>query len=131
MYYKDFDKWGIVKVETNKRKTDNVVLHHRAVWLLSVGINIGSEMDGKGLQFVRPVLIIRKINENVFLGIPISSKLSEDYFRVRIQLLNQDRMAILSQIRSFDKKRCIRFMGFISDHDYNSVIQRLISVLNL
>lgn len=40
-----------------------------------LGMNIGSETQGKGSYFERPVLILKKFSRDVFLGIPVTSKI--------------------------------------------------------
>ena len=40
------------------------------IWWVSVGVNVGFEEDGKNDNFVRPVLVLKKFNNDMFLGIP-------------------------------------------------------------
>jgi mRNA interferase MazF len=42
------------------------------------GLNMDDEQDGKGSEYVRPVLIIKKFNKNLFWGCAISSKLKSN-----------------------------------------------------
>jgi len=50
MYFKDFDKWNIVKKRVH---TDEIKVSIRAgeIRWLSFGVNVGSEIDGKGESF--------------------------------------------------------------------------------
>jgi mRNA interferase MazF len=46
-----------------------------------LGQNIGNEEFGKGNEFQRPVLIIKKLTKNIFIGVPLITTLKEnDYF---------------------------------------------------
>jgi mRNA interferase MazF len=75
--HKDFDSWNLLK---KKIQIKNSVpsFKSKEIWWCNLGINIGSEQDGKGLLFSRPVLVIKKISRQLFVGIPLSSKIKED-----------------------------------------------------
>ena len=68
-----YNQWNNLKQKINLYKNYN---HPRIrdIWWVNIGINIGSEIYGKGSGFVRPVLVI-KINQNNFIGLPLSSKI--------------------------------------------------------
>ena len=44
----------------------------REIWVVAWGVCSGSELDGKGLEFGRPVLVYKKMNNRKFFGIPLS-----------------------------------------------------------
>jgi len=58
---KDFQKW-----HTKKEQVDAVggrlFFHEREIWWCLLGVNIGSEQDGRGVNFTRSVLIFKKFN---------------------------------------------------------------------
>ena len=39
-----------------------------------MGENVGIEINGKGKRFLRPVLILKKLSKNGFLGVPLTSQ---------------------------------------------------------
>ena len=86
MHKKNFNEWNEKKKEihNNISKKDildkKVYFKDREVWWVSIGINIGFEIDGKNHDFERPVLIIKKINKNQFWGLPLTSKDKEGFF---------------------------------------------------
>lgn len=45
-----------------------------------MGQNIGFEQNGKGDNFVRPVIILKKFNKNMFFGIPLSTQIKDGKF---------------------------------------------------
>ena len=47
---------------------------------MRMGLNIGYEQDGKGEDFLRPVLILKKFNKRVFLGIPLTKIKKDSHF---------------------------------------------------
>ena len=55
---KDFDKWNERKKALNDR--ERILFNPREIWWCSFGVNIGSEQDGSGDNFERPVIIIKK-----------------------------------------------------------------------
>ena len=60
---KDFDRWNEKKKYTHKREFADHV-HEREVWWSALGVNIGVEIDGKHENFERPVLVVRKFNND-------------------------------------------------------------------
>jgi mRNA interferase MazF len=115
-YKKDFDEWNIIKQKRNTVNTQNLFFYEKEIWWCSVGVNIGSEQDGKGMTSTRPVLVFKKINERTFIAIPLTSNLKEDeqhipfYFEYNLHTL------IVSQLRILDTKRLIKRMGCISNY---------------
>ena len=55
---KDFQKWHLKKSELQEHGLRSY-FHEREVWWCSLGMNVGFEQDGKGLQYMRPVLILK------------------------------------------------------------------------
>ena len=114
-----FDNWNKKKKEFADR--DRVYFNKGDIWLASIGKNIGDEEDGKNSNFERPLLITRKFNNNIFLGIPLTSNKGKEgkYYHKLISF--SDSMLILSQIRLFDAKRLLRFMGKISNDELKDI----------
>src|SRR3989344_5296456 len=99
---KNFDSWNIKKQELSK--TERAYFSKGDIWFASIGKNIGDEEDGKNSDFERPVLIVRKFNNNIFLGVPLTSNEEKEgkYYHKLISFSGST--AILSQIRLFDAK---------------------------
>jgi len=75
-----FNQWNEVKkrTECNKRKLG---IKPRDIFWAKIGQNIGSEEYGKNDNFARPVIIIRKLTHDLFIGIPLTSTIKDnDYF---------------------------------------------------
>ncbi len=132
-YTKYFDSWNFQKKSVNEREiADDFYYHEREVWWASVGVNIGAEIDGKNENFERPILIIRKINQWQFLGIPLTSKYKSGYFYIPVQLgdAGQESTICLSQIRVFSTKRLNRKIGTIRKEDFLNVKIRLVNYIS-
>jgi len=49
-----------------------------------IRINVGSEQNGNGTEFLRPVLIIRGFGADTCLAVPLTSSKHKHYLRVPI-----------------------------------------------
>ena len=121
---KNFDDWNKIK---QKIQNDNlkVGFKNRDIFYMKMGKNIGYEQDGKGEEFVRPVLILKGFNKDVFLGIPLSTKIKEGIFYFTFKFIKNDKMiinnALLSQIRLFSTKRLLNKIGIINKNDFEDL----------
>lgn len=115
----NFDEWNTKKKEFSSKA--RVYFQKGNIWIAALGKNIGDEEDGKHLNFERPILITRKFNNNIFLGIPLTTNQSKssDYYHQLTSFPGST--LILSQIRLFDAKRLLRFVGKISSDELKEV----------
>lgn len=128
-YIKDFDSWNNIKREINNNNK-NKFFHEREVWWCSIGVNIGSEQDGKGNKYLRPVVIYKRIDSNMFLGIPLTSVLSEDKIHISFYFNYDISTALIFQVRSFDKRRLVQKIGRISMYVYNKIKKATIAFVS-
>lgn len=112
-YKKDFDNWNLVKKEIDIRQS-RLFFAEKDIWWCNIGINVGSEQDGKGGKFLRPVLIYKKINKRLFIGIPLTKILKEGTQHMSFYFDYNLHSLIISQIRTCDSKRLVDKMGSIS-----------------
>jgi mRNA interferase MazF len=132
---KYFDEWNGIKKNIDKRKVDKfkIFFDKRQVWWCSVGENIGFEQNGKGENFERPVLILRKFNKFIFLGIPLTTKEKNlnlpFYFKLKGAKIES--IAILSQIRLFSSKRLLREIETINLDLFNKIKEKLKIVVGI
>lgn len=68
---KDFNAWSEKKILINDIK-DVPFFHEREIWFCFLGANVGFEQDGRGEDFQRPVLILKKFNNEICWAIPLS-----------------------------------------------------------
>lgn len=88
------------------------------IWWCALGANIGDEEDGKNDDFERPVLILRKYNKRLFLGLPMTSKLHEGKFYVQLDVKDVQRSVMLSQGRTLSAYRLLRKIYKVNDNDF-------------
>ncbi len=128
IYKKDFDKWNIQKKITDSRENKNT-FHEREIWFIKIGENVGFEQNGKGEEFLRPVIVYKKFSKNVFLGIPLTKSAKEGKFYSSFNFQDKKSNAILSQIRLFDSKRLKYKIGKMSVGDYTRVKRKLLALM--
>ena len=121
---KDFDDWNKIKKETHNKDVPPL-FSEREIWWCALGMNIGSEEDGKGKNYLRPVLILRKFNKSVFYGLPVTSKVKDDQFHVSINSGEIKGSIILSQMRLIDSKRLSHLAGKITDDGLKDIKKKL------
>lgn len=121
---KDFDAWNEVKKINSIGH--RLYFKEREIWWISLGLNIGYEEDGKGEVFMRPVLVMKKFNTNIFLGCPLSKiiKPLNKYYRT-INLPAGERSVIISQIRLHDAKRFKERIIACSVEDFEKIKKAL------
>ncbi len=105
-----FDKWNELKKKLNKKKKE-LKFRSRDIFFMSIGKNIGYEQHGKGKEFIRPVLILRKLSKETFLGIPLTSKEKVGNYYFSFKHRGKKSTAMFNQIRVFDIKRTKFFYG--------------------
>ena len=121
---KSFDAWN----EHKKKRDENdisIYFYEREIWWCAIGVNVGFEQDGKGKDFSRPVLILRKFSKNVFLGVPLTTSKRESKYHHSFPFLDATSTALLSQVRLFDSKRLLVKMGKVSEKIIEDVRERV------
>ena len=128
---KDFDKWNQLKKKIdNEEYSPDKFPKEKEVWMSNIGINIGYEQSGSGDHFSRPVLIIKKFNNQMFWVIPLSTKQKDfDFYFNYIDQNNQNVSAILGQMRLISVKRLNRKMYEVSDNFLIEIKERLKDIL--
>ena len=129
--HKDFDSWNIMK-KSLQYKTKIVYFQEREIWFCHLGSNVGFEQDGKGKEFLRPILIIKKFNESIFIGLPLTTnnKSNKHYYPLKYKY-KLPSSVILSQIRIFDSKRLEYKIGTIEKVEFSNIKQKLQRLLKL
>ena len=123
----DFLLWHNKKYEIDNRDTNNIYFEEKEIWFCNIGLNIGNEEDGKGKSFLRPILIIRKISKNLFIGLPLTSIEHKDniyYYKFEYKK-NVISYAILFQIKCFDSKRLEYKSGEIQGFNFLEIKEKL------
>lgn len=125
---KDFKSW-MVKKENIHRINSRPYHHEREIWYCHLGTNVGSEQDGKGKDFLRPIVIIKKFNTEIFLSCPLTSAIKNSKFYFAVDFKGKKSSVILSQIRLTDSKRLSHKIGTVSKDQFQEAIKKLKALL--
>lgn len=125
---KDFSEWHNKKEFLHNAKT-RPFFHEAEVWFCALGANIGFEQDGRGELFLRPVIVIKKFNQETFWGLPLTKHQKKGKYYFSFGLNNATSTAILSQIRLIDGKRLNYKIGNIAKDDFIEIKKRLAQLL--
>ncbi len=122
---KDFDGWIIKKKDCHYRKFTPPMFKERDIWWISVGVNVGFEEDGKNGNYVRPALVLKKFNREIFLGAPLSTKLKDNKYYVPVTIKQKTVSVMTSQIRVFSSKRMWNKLAELDWSDYLKVLEEV------
>jgi mRNA interferase MazF len=126
-----YNDWNIKKQEIQFSSIEELYFKEGDIWWCSLGQNIGSESYGKGRNFRRPILVIRKLSGDLCVALPLTSKNKIGTWFVDILLNGESRCVMLYQIRTLNKKRFSIKIGELSDDDLNNVKEKLECLLEL
>lgn len=123
-----FDKWNEVKkVVQNDEKIR--LFKQRDIFFINMGQNVGFEQNGKGENFVRPIIILKRITNQMFLGIPLSSQLKKGDWFFEFEFDTKDdvsrNIAIIPQIKMFSSRRLLNKIGVIKTNDFEILKQKV------
>src|SRR3989338_4076580 len=125
---KDFTDWHKIKRKV-ELKENRINFQIRDVFSCSIGENVGFEQDGRGEEFLRPVVIIKKFNNEVFLGVPLTHTKKEGKYYFSFNLNEGQSVAIVSQVRLFDAKRLKYKIGMINEKDFSVLKEKIKQLL--
>ncbi len=129
-YVKNYDLWNEKKKELNARSLpDDVFFLEREIWWASLGVNVGSEIDGKGKDFLRPILIVRKFNEDLMWAVPITSTCKEMSYFWRIDFGRIRGVASLLQLRLVSINRLFELVARLEEDEFVKIRQMIADLL--
>ncbi len=111
---KNFDEWNEVKKRVEEKSGRPFRFREGDIWWVNIGENIGVENNGKNKMFLRPVYVIKKLNQYSCLCFPITSsnRVGFGYYCVTFRMRKQTLM--FNQIRTLDVKRFVYKIGQVS-----------------
>ena len=122
-----YDNWNKLKKEIQDKKP--MMFNERDVLFISMGQNIGFEQYGKGEDFLRPVVVLKKFSKHIFLGIPLSSKAKKGYFFHDVHFKNRVNSALLLQSKTFDSKRIKYKLATLSHNEFEKLVDKYYEVV--
>ncbi len=131
---KNYDDWNRVKKSTNTDKR-KLGIKPREIFWAKIGQNIGSEEYGKDKNFARPVIIIRQLTADLFIGIPLTSTLKNDSYFHTFKYINRQNgevknSAMILQFRVFSIKRLMNKAGVVNKTDFEIIIKKCQEIIS-
>ncbi|MDP3999890.1 MAG: type II toxin-antitoxin system PemK/MazF family toxin [bacterium] len=129
-FRKDYDGWHVRKRQLNERLVVARYFYEREIWWTAIGVNVGFEQDGKHDEYTRPVVILRKFNARLFLGIPLSTtgRRGRYYFPFRY-VVGRESVAVISQMRAYDSRRLVSKSGVMQKQDFAGLRKIVVRML--
>ena len=125
----NYDRWNKIKKETQK---ENILFgfKQRDIFNVKVGHNIGFEQNGKGKDFVRPVLIYKKLTKDMFIGIPLTTSIRKGSFFYEFNFIEDKiSVAILAQAKLFSSKILLNKLGVINQNNFENLKKKYLKLL--
>ncbi|MDR3558719.1 MAG: type II toxin-antitoxin system PemK/MazF family toxin [Candidatus Pacebacteria bacterium] len=126
-YFKDYDGWNHKKKNLNGLPEKQ--FSEREIWWVSLGVNVGTEIDGKNYHFERPILVLKKISNHALWALPIGSTPRKGNYFHTIQIGNRSKTISLHQIRLVSSKRLLRNIDRIDFFEYLIILKKMQNLL--
>lgn len=124
MHKKDFDSWNETKKGINEHQ-DKPFIRKREIRWAVLGVNVGSEIDGKDNSFTRPVLIVDTIGKTTSLVVPITSKHKDIPGRYQFEWKDNENSLCVNQLKVISTKRILDRKGKISENKLKDVKDKI------
>lgn len=117
---KDFDGWIVIKKKIHFKASIRTIKDGE-IWWCKIGENVGKEICGKGKDFLRPILIVKKLSKYNFIGVPLTSKKHEGDWYIRFTFKNKEEYAVVAQVENVSVYRLHYKMGEVPQSDLDAV----------
>lgn len=125
---KDFRGWIRIKEIIHYKKSLRTI-REGEIWWCRIGENVGSEICGKGNDFLRPVLIINKLSKYNFIGVPLTSQTHRGSWYVPFVFRDKREYAVVAQVENISVYRLHHRMGQVWKDDLEKVVNGLVRLL--
>lgn len=123
----EFDQRNAQKKILNK-KSSTVKFKERDVFFIKLWKNIRYEQNGKWPKFLRPVLILKKFNNDIFWWVALTTKWKESKYYYSFMVNLKPQFAILSQIRLYDRNWLYTKIWMVNQNDFFKIKEKIKSM---
>jgi mRNA interferase MazF len=125
-----FNNWN-KKKQNLDLTTRDLLFKEGEIWWCSIGLNIGEEVYGKGKDFRRPVVIIKKLSHNSCIVMPTTtqSRIGTWYHHININL--KDRWVMMHQIKFISANRLVVRESFLPEPQFIELKKSVAILLGL
>ena len=121
---RNFRKWMAQK-ETIHNKKPTRTFKVGELWWCRIGENVGSEICGKGNDYLRPIIIVAKLSKTDLIGVPLTSQGKTGSWYVEFEFRDKLQRAVLVQVENISMYRLHHKMGEVPESDLNKVLAGL------
>jgi len=122
---KNFNLWN----ENKKRIHYSELIkpyQERDIWWCWLGINVGFEEDGSGVDAERPVLILKGFSSQLCLIVPLSTVIKKNPYYLSVKPLDGKEVSvIISQLRLIDTRRLINKSTYLDKKQFDVIKQAI------
>ena len=97
------------------------IFHVRDIWWCALGANIGVEEDGKNEFHERPILVLRKYNDESLFVLPMSKQKKIGIHYCSFIQNEVESFVLMSQAKYISSKRLLRRMSRLNVETFESV----------
>lgn len=125
---KRFLEWFGLKEKLHQSEHQPPLFKEGEIWWCYVGENVGAEVNGKGMQFTRPVLILKKYDRFSFLAVPLTTREKIGTWYCSFTLGGRFQNAQLAQGRVVSFKRLKELIGKTDSVNFERVRKAFITL---
>ena len=118
---KKFKVWIDLKEQLHEIKASAPLVSEGDIWWMSMGENIGSEVNGKSGLFSRPGIILKKLSHHFYFIIPKTTQEKHGSWYKSFRHKATDMSACLHQARAIDYRRLSSKIGALDDKDFMEI----------
>jgi mRNA interferase MazF len=118
IFMEKFLQWIKVKATLHFLDFHPPFVSEGQIWWVSLGENIGTEINGKGNLFSRPVIIFKKLSNKFYAVIPASTKIHSGNWYFPYTFKDLKVVACMHQVRSIDYRRLSTCLGTLNENEF-------------
>jgi mRNA interferase MazF len=117
-----------LKSKVHHRNHQPPLVSEGEIWWITMGSNIGSEINGKSAAYSRPGIIFKKLSQYTFCIIPTSTRMHQGTWFVPFTHNGEPRNACLHQVRVIDYRRLLSRLGKLSHIDHENIKKQFVKL---
>ncbi len=125
-----YDVWNETKKALSQSQR-NFLFKEGEIWWCILGLNVGEETYGKGKEFTRPVVIIKKLSKTSCIVMPTTTQVRTSDWYYHIHVRGFSRWVMMHQIRFISSKRLIDRESVLYQKDLEELKKSAATLLGL
>ena len=117
----NFDEWNEEKQQIDRKTSRPPFVSVGDIWWISIGKNVGAEINGKNRRYSRPAVILKKLKHDFYLVAPTTSQIKHGSWCVSVRQGDATMSVCLHQIRTIDYRRVGSKLGTLADEETRAV----------